>query len=237
MKAIITAAGLGERLGELTKDTNKCLLKIGEKPLIIHLVDELKSLGVDPIYVVTGHCADRMQEELAGKVILLSNPEYATTGLLSSVIKGKKYLIGSDFLVMTGDSLLHPKIIERIIKTKGQVLASIDLKKCDQEDFKAIIKDDKIIRMSKNLPVEQATGEFTALVKVSKEASGSFFEEIEKFIKDGSQKKYIADIVMLLQKRGFEVSPVYTGNLPRIEIDFPEDLKKAQEIHKEFKSV
>lgn len=234
MKALITAAGLGTRLGKLTKNTNKCLLKVGGKPLLMHLVETLNNQSINQIYIVTGHCSEQVKDALGNKANYFLNSNYASTSLLSSILLAKEELIGSDFLVMTGDSLMHPKILKSFLETQGQVLASVELKKCDEEDFKAIIKDNKILNMSKEIPLHEATGEFTALIKVSKEASQAFFEEIEEFIKDGGQKKYIADIVLLLQKKGFEVKPAYTGGLPRIEIDFPEDLQRAEKIYKGF---
>lgn len=234
MKALITAAGLGTRLGKLTKNTNKCLLKVGGKPLLMHLVETLNNQSINQIYIVTGHCSEQVKGALGNKAKYFLNSNYASTSLLSSILLAKEELIGSDFLVMTGDSLMHPKILKSFLETKGQVLASVELKKCDEEDFKATIKDNKIINMSKEIPLQEAAGEFTALIKISKEASQAFFEEIEEFIKEGGQKKYIADIVLLLQKKGFEVKPAYTGGLPRIEIDFPEDLRRAEKIYKGF---
>ncbi|MEA2037293.1 MAG: phosphocholine cytidylyltransferase family protein [Nanoarchaeota archaeon] len=229
MDTLIICAGMGTRLKELTKDTNKCLFKIGEKSIISTTVDTLKENGIEKVYTVLGYCAEQIEEELKGKVNFLYNPKYATTGLLASVIEGKEKLVGKDFLLMAGDSIMHPQIIKEFINTQGQVLVSVELKKCDEEDVKAVIKLDKIIKMSKEVPIEEASGEFTSLIKIPKESSKAFFEEIEEFIKLGSQNKYIANIVMFLQDRGFDVKPVYT-NHPRIEVDYPEDLEKAREM-------
>lgn len=236
MKALIPAAGMGERLLPLTKDTNKCVLPIDGKPLLLHIVESLKNCGVDDIFVVTGYKEEKVKEALGDRVKYLHNKDYASTGLLSSVILGKEQLVGSDFLLMTGDSLMHPKIIEDFLKQPGDVLASVELKKCDEEDFKAIIKDGKIVEMSKTMPVDQAAGEFTALVKVSEKVSQAFFKKMEEFIADGSYKKYIADMVVFMQDLGFEVNPVYTNGLPRIEIDFPKDLENAKAKYAEFKN-
>lgn len=47
--AVIMAGGLGSRLMPLTKDTPKPMLKIGDKPIIEHNIDLLKSYGVSNI--------------------------------------------------------------------------------------------------------------------------------------------------------------------------------------------
>ncbi|MBI4405875.1 MAG: NTP transferase domain-containing protein [Deltaproteobacteria bacterium] len=54
MKGIILAGGTGSRLYPLTKVTNKHLLPVGKKPMILHPVEKLVGAGVHEILVVTG---------------------------------------------------------------------------------------------------------------------------------------------------------------------------------------
>lgn len=54
IKGIILAGGTGSRLFPLTKVTNKHLLPVGRKPMILHPVDKLVLAGVTDILVVTG---------------------------------------------------------------------------------------------------------------------------------------------------------------------------------------
>jgi len=46
MKAVILAAGVGSRLGELAKNTPKCLIKIGEKTILERNIDILVNNGI-----------------------------------------------------------------------------------------------------------------------------------------------------------------------------------------------
>lgn len=56
MKAIILVAGYATRLYPLTKNMPKALLKIGGKPIIDYIVDELNTIdAVDDIIVVSNH--------------------------------------------------------------------------------------------------------------------------------------------------------------------------------------
>ena len=54
IRGIILAGGTGSRLFPLTKVTNKHLLPVGRKPMILHPVDKLVSAGVNEILIVTG---------------------------------------------------------------------------------------------------------------------------------------------------------------------------------------
>ena len=51
MKGIILAGGTGSRLYPLTKVTNKHLLPMGNKPMIIHAVEKMKSLDITDILI------------------------------------------------------------------------------------------------------------------------------------------------------------------------------------------
>lgn len=56
MKAYVLAAGYGTRLGELTRDVAKPLLRVGGAPVLSHVVDRLATLAdVDEVVVVVNH--------------------------------------------------------------------------------------------------------------------------------------------------------------------------------------
>ena len=50
-KALLLAAGFGTRLGELTKKVPKCLMLIGDKPLLGLWIEKLENLGCDEIII------------------------------------------------------------------------------------------------------------------------------------------------------------------------------------------
>lgn len=80
--AAVLAAGLSRRMG-----TAKALLPIGDRPLIVHVVQSLiNSQRVERVYVITGHAAARVSDELSGfDVTILHNAQYAGGEMLSSV--------------------------------------------------------------------------------------------------------------------------------------------------------
>lgn len=64
MKALILAAGLGERMRPLTNTTPKPLLKAGAKPLIAWQLEKLAAIGVDEVVINTSWLAEQFQETL-----------------------------------------------------------------------------------------------------------------------------------------------------------------------------
>jgi dTDP-glucose pyrophosphorylase len=67
-KVLLTTSGLGSRLGNLTKFTNKSLVRVGDKPVISHIIE---SYPVDIEFIVTlGHYGSHVKQYLT-----LAHPE------------------------------------------------------------------------------------------------------------------------------------------------------------------
>lgn len=93
-RAIIIAAGFGERLLPVTLDTPKPLIKIKGKRIIDTLLDQLIEAEIDEIYLVRGYKSE-MFEILRTKypsVHFIENPSYNVTNNISSVFVAKDYI-------------------------------------------------------------------------------------------------------------------------------------------------
>lgn len=64
MKAMILAAGLGTRMGELTRELPKPLLPVNGKPLIVHRVDALVAAGFSDIVINVAYLGERIEAAL-----------------------------------------------------------------------------------------------------------------------------------------------------------------------------
>jgi len=85
--AIVLAAGESRRMG-----SQKLLLPFGATTVIGRVVDQLLQSGIDKIFVVTGHNADKIAEELSARAVaIVDNPDYPS-GMLSSVRCGLRAL-------------------------------------------------------------------------------------------------------------------------------------------------
>ena len=68
MKAFLLAAGVGSRLRPLTDTTPKCMLAIGDRPLLDLWLDQFDSAGVDEVLVNLHHLPDVVRRHIAGRV-------------------------------------------------------------------------------------------------------------------------------------------------------------------------
>lgn len=62
MRALLLAAGLGTRLGNITKTTPKCLLKFGKGTMLDHWLNKLDALGVEEFIINTHYLANQVNE-------------------------------------------------------------------------------------------------------------------------------------------------------------------------------
>jgi MurNAc alpha-1-phosphate uridylyltransferase len=108
MKAMILAAGRGERMRPLTDTTPKPLLKAGGKPLIVWHLERLAASGFRDVVINHAHLGDRIEAALGdGHAFGLSirySPEPPGALETAGGIAHALPLLGSDpFLVVNGD--------------------------------------------------------------------------------------------------------------------------------------
>ncbi|MCX4189280.1 N-acetylmuramate alpha-1-phosphate uridylyltransferase MurU [Methylophaga sp. OBS3] len=108
MKAMILAAGRGERLRPLTDKTPKPLLKAGGKPLIVHLIERLVAAGFDDIVINYAHLGEQFPEQLSDGAQWGANISYSPEldgGLETAggIIRALPLLGNEPFLVINGD--------------------------------------------------------------------------------------------------------------------------------------
>lgn len=109
MNAVILAAGLGSRFGDITKKTHKALLPIGGIPNIERTIQYLSEFGITEIVIVTGHLAHQFEylKEKYG-CTLMHNEYYEKYNNIYSFLKIADYF--NDTLVIDADVVLLKNI-------------------------------------------------------------------------------------------------------------------------------
>ena len=131
MKAMILAAGLGNRMRPLTLTTPKPLLAVGGKPLIVWHINALKAAGVSEIIINTAWLGHKLHEALGdgrdlGVTIHWSdeNEPLETAGGIQQALP----LLGNEpFLLVNGDIWLRYDFKCLLKRSLGQQLAHLVL--------------------------------------------------------------------------------------------------------------
>ncbi len=103
MIALLYCAGFGTRLGELTKKTPKCMIKVAGKSCLERIVDKLNGLGVKRIIVNTHWLPLRIMEHFGDRLLYTFEPELLGE---DNTLKGLEKWLDDEFvLVGNGDTL------------------------------------------------------------------------------------------------------------------------------------
>jgi choline kinase len=120
MRAVILAAGDGDRLAELTSDLPKPLVPVAGRPIIDYTLDALAQSGVLDVTIVTGYREAQLQAALAEgmpaslTVRFVTNERYHDSASFS--LRAARPAVGDEpFLLLMADHLLSPRIIEALI--------------------------------------------------------------------------------------------------------------------------
>lgn len=115
MKALILAAGKGERLQPLTDYKPKAMLPVCNKPLIDYQIEMLRKHGIDEVAVVIGHLEKALKEHLNVKFYR----DASISGTASAVYAAKDF-IDDEFILLYGDVFFDGSINE-LIKTPNSM--------------------------------------------------------------------------------------------------------------------
>jgi NDP-sugar pyrophosphorylase family protein len=117
MKAIILAAGEGNRLEPLTENRPKPMIPVANKPVLEHVVEAVADAGVDEVVLVVGYGRSRIQSHFGDGDDWDVRIEYAVQekqlGTAHAVLQARPH-VDEPFLVLNGDRIIGPAAVERV---------------------------------------------------------------------------------------------------------------------------
>ncbi len=240
MKALIPAAGLGNRLKPWTKAVPKELLMVGDKAIIEHVIDALKLAGIEDIIIVVGWKKHALLDYLGDGERLGVNITYAVqeerTGLAKAVEKGERIVGDERFFVALGDNFFEPKeIVKELIEfhEKKGGIASLALMPVENPERHGIAKleGDLIVDLVEKPKREEAFSNIGAIGLYVFERN--IFDGIKE-IKPGLNGEYqLTDAIKILIEKGKVYGKVFDGI--HIDVGTLEDLKRANEYYYKMK--
>lgn len=230
MHAIILSAGRGSRLLPLTTDLPKCLLPIGITTVLSLQLDTLFKCGVKTATVVTGfneHLvkAEIKKRETGPKVKTLYNPFFQVADNLASCWMARGSM-KSDFLIINGDTLFSPRVLQTILDAPAKdITVTIDKKDhYDGDDMKVSLRGSQLTAIGKTLSARETNGESIGMLRFMNEGSKIFRNELKRLMKNeaGTKNWYLSAIHGLAQS-GVHIDTTNINGATWAELDTPED--------------
>lgn len=234
MKALLLAAGRGKRLAPFTDAHPKCLLSLGGRTLLERHLDAFATLGIREVIVVVGHLKEQIEAAVAQApapltVRLLTNPRF-TLGSLLSLWAAREQIAG-DLLVMDADVLYPRELLRRLLTSSSPSCLLLDESSPDSgEEMKLGVRGSRVVAIGRRFTERyERVGEGVGFLKVSADHSPILRAVVERMVQEGREDaEYEEAVHEFLQKCvvGFQA----VSDLPWTEIDFPEDVKKAEKL-------
>ena len=122
VRAVILAAGSGEKLLPLTENTPTCMLDIKGKSILERQVESLNALGIKDIAVVRGYKKDAID---LPNLRYFDNDDYEGSGELASLLAAREFLTGRT-VVLYGDIVFEPHVLESLLQSEAPVTLAVD---------------------------------------------------------------------------------------------------------------
>jgi len=235
-KAIILAAGKGERLRPLTDSTPKILLEIKNgKPLIDLQIESIVQSGqISEVIFVLGYKAEMIENHLTMKypsspklnIKTIFNPFYEVTNNLVSLWIAKEF-IKNETIIINGDDFFKPSVLTGLLENRNGIRMVIDRKdEYDEDDMKVFTKGPLVKDVSKKISNSITNAESIGMIYFDRNGSDILRKTLDSMLRTKeSLNVFWLSAIQKLIKENTEVKFHECSRHDWAELDFHIDLQ------------
>jgi choline kinase len=240
MQVVLLAAGMGLRLGHLTRATPKALISLHGETLVDYTLPHLlANRRVQEVIVVGGFEFDRLQSHLreryaafGDRVRVIDNPRF-TQGNLFTVSAALPYVEGS-FLICNVDHIFQEKTWKFILNERDRVTIFCDFLRSFQDDEMKVLLDEqkKLMDISKKLQVYDCA--YVGLTYIPADSLEAYKNACEKTRQEVGVSAVAENVLPRLASQGQEIQVIPFDKHRWYEVDTRQDLAQAERALAEF---
>ncbi|MBI3568146.1 MAG: NTP transferase domain-containing protein [Gemmatimonadetes bacterium] len=235
MRAVILAAGRGTRL-RAVHEPPKCLLPIGGVTLLERYLTTFDALGVATT-VVAGYRADAVRACVRAAAPraprapcdVLVNDEYELGSIVSLAVGLRA--VDDALLLLDGDVFFHPALLQRLVRSPHPNVLLVDIgSSFTGEEYMAGLDAGRVRTLRRALVSgHEETGEWVGFARLAADATARLRAAVDRQVAAGATSGGYEDALASLLP-DVHVRAVPTDGLPWVEIDFPEDVARAEAL-------
>ncbi len=213
--AIVLAAGQGTRM---KSNLYKVLHPVCGKPMVEHVIDNIKNLGADRIVTIVGHGAEKVEETLgSSSEYALQTEQLGTAHAVQQADSLLENLEGTTIVVCGDTPLIRSTTMERLIKHHEQIGAKATILTAFADDptgYGRIIRGKKG-EVLRNVEHKDASEEERAVTEINTGTycfdNQALFEALKQVKNNNAQGEYyLPDVLSILREEGALVSAYAT---------------------------
>ena len=231
------AVGTASRLRPLTNFTPKCLLKIGERPLLQRSMDALCQNGITEFCIVTGYLHEQIEQFVNEhypnvKVTFIHNADFATTNNIYSLWLARPVADGEEILLLDSDLLYDGNIVKRVLHNEADNVLTLIRHELGEEEMKVVVDTEgSITEISKTCSPEAAAGESLGIEKMGRSYTKALYAELETMMNDEHlENKFYELAFERLLRQGHTYKVLDVSDLFSCELDTVEDFENAKQL-------
>ena len=242
MQAIILAAGMGKRLGELTKNNTKCMVEVGGVRLIERALRILDRKKLSRIILVVGYQHKNLVSFvdslcLKTPVEYIVNDVYHKTNNIFSLSLAKDQMMQEDTLLLESDLIFEENLIDMLLEDDRDTLALVDKFEnwmdgtcivVDQDDNITDFIPGKLLKYHEKEHYYKTVNIYKFGAQFSRDVYVPFLEAYAKVMGNNEYYETVIKLILMLDKNTMKAKRL-NGEL-WYEIDDIQDLDIAQTL-------
>ena len=238
MRVLMLAAGVGSRLyGDDTRQPPKALMRFGAQTLLERHIRFLRELDVDGLTLVVGYrkkdlVAEALRHAPEDYLEFIENPMYRGGPIISLWSARETLRSGEPIIFMDAELLYARPLLERIAMSRHANALAFDEHVDEGEDpVRICLRDGHPVEFGKQIIGQfDRVGEWPGVLRLSPETAALVADACDAYIDAGrldvTYEHAIRDVMIGHAPGWFAIEDV--SDVPWIEIDFPEDLERAE---------
>jgi L-glutamine-phosphate cytidylyltransferase len=231
MQAVLLAAGLGSRLGQLTERIPKALIAVGGQPLLAYAVRFAQTAGARDIVVVGGYGYELVAAEVARRSlpVKLVRNEAFRDGNLVSLMTARPHLNADELLLMNIDHIYRPAVAAIVAPAADDVTAFIDTDRALGDDDMKVERDSagRVRRIAKTLVTWDAG--YVGMTKVPGVAAARYWATADAALTEEGRAIHVERVLARLAAAGQAPACRDVSGHGWLEVDLPEERDRAEE--------
>lgn len=239
IRAIIPAAGKGTRLQKISGDLPKAMFRVGNRPMLEIVVENLSFLKPEDICIVVGYGKEKIIEHFGDSYRYAEQTEQLGTGHAVMMCADQFADFDGTVLITFGDMpLFRRSEMERMCRQHQENGAACTLMTAENPNLKLwarVLRDEKgefaaIVEGKDCTPEQAQIKELFSGVMVFD--SKALFDMLPKLGCSNVQKEYyVTEVPELMVRHGLKVQTYFTQDGDDLRgINTPEDLEICEKI-------